>query len=367
GEHARAADLVAPDRLHVGDARALDRILQLRRAHDREVARMFVGRALRGRSEDDRIVAIVDRLDFHHRRLPDGAAVEAGPFTERTLGLLPVAVAESLEYDLRVRGKRQARHLAENDVHRLAAVGTDDVVLAEAVGYVAPRHQKRERIDADDHASRHRLTSREILIAVPAAVLTRRDVEADVGAVVDHRAIRSAIDPIAIGIFRHVEAAGPDVTTAVALVPLRGRELEDVDVRTAQDVLQDRPVFDDAKRDGMFERRLQRCDQRFAELYFVEIRRKPERHVLAPRAEKVREDAKSLREAGNIVEEGGRRVLVVLEELRNHSDVWLARGPIDAPQLAEFFDFGNPFAQVPIRQPVARACRPVRAGSFRRG
>jgi hypothetical protein len=63
----RGADLVRPGGGDVGHAGLHDVLAHDRRAGERAVARDLVGRALRRAAEQDRIVAVIDRLDVHHR------------------------------------------------------------------------------------------------------------------------------------------------------------------------------------------------------------------------------------------------------------------------------------------------------------
>src|SRR5262249_46793055 len=84
--HARSADLVAPHRLHAGNAGISDVLLDGGRAHHRAIARHLVGtRAHRRHAHHDRVVAVIDRLDVEHRDLATAAGVVPGPFAARAL------------------------------------------------------------------------------------------------------------------------------------------------------------------------------------------------------------------------------------------------------------------------------------------
>src|SRR6202043_3446881 len=82
-EQPRVADLVRPRRGDAGHAGLLDVLAQQRRAHDGAVAADFVRWTLRRAAEQDRLVAMIDRLDVNHRLGPQIAGVIAGPLAER--------------------------------------------------------------------------------------------------------------------------------------------------------------------------------------------------------------------------------------------------------------------------------------------
>src|SRR5215208_1045516 len=80
----RVADLMRPGHRDARDAGFLDVLAQQRRAHDGAVAADFVGRALRHAAEQDRLVAIIYRLDVEHRLQRRPGGVITGPLAERT-------------------------------------------------------------------------------------------------------------------------------------------------------------------------------------------------------------------------------------------------------------------------------------------
>src|SRR6478735_9506728 len=86
-QHARAADLMAPDGLDPGNAGIGDILLDRGRTHHRAIARHLIRASAHGRhAKHDRIVAMIDRLDVEYRDLPHAAGVVSGPFAERTFG-----------------------------------------------------------------------------------------------------------------------------------------------------------------------------------------------------------------------------------------------------------------------------------------
>src|SRR5207247_6170525 len=106
-EEPRPADLVAPDADDARDRRRLEVAAEARAPHERAVEGLLVGRDVRGRREDDRVVAEVDRLDAEHRLGAIQRGVVAGPLAERTLDLALVRVDPALHHDIGVRRDRQ--------------------------------------------------------------------------------------------------------------------------------------------------------------------------------------------------------------------------------------------------------------------
>src|SRR3954464_6399968 len=135
-EHARAADLVRPYRLHVGHAGRYERIVQQRRAHHRLGIRIVVRRLGRRAAHHDRMVAVVHALDAHRGRLAFLAGVIAMEFPERALGALVAPLDVPFELDVRGGGIRDAGDFTGNDRHRLAEDRADVVVLAHGERYL---------------------------------------------------------------------------------------------------------------------------------------------------------------------------------------------------------------------------------------
>jgi hypothetical protein len=151
---------------------------------------------------------------------------------------------------------------------------------------------------------------------------------------VDHDAIGAAIDPTLIRLAGDVEAASAYVTPAVGLVPLRHRELGNVDVVASHHILEDRAVSDVFGRDARH-RPDEIGAEPFAQLDLAEIRRKAERHVLALAAEEVHQHTAALKRAGDVVEHEAGRPIVVQRHFGDHADVALPGKPTHLLDLAE--------------------------------
>src|SRR5438132_14107569 len=76
---------MAPDALDARDPDRLELRPEQRGAQERAVERLLVRRLVRGRAQEDRVVAVVERFDLHERLGPRVARVVAGPLAERTL------------------------------------------------------------------------------------------------------------------------------------------------------------------------------------------------------------------------------------------------------------------------------------------
>src|SRR6266404_7587725 len=121
-EHARAARLVHPHAAHAGEAGALDLVPDHAGLHDALGVRKVGGWHHRTGEAEDRVVAVIDALDAHHRLLAAPAGVIAGELAERTLRSRLIRMHRAFEHDLVMRRHRQAMELAFDDVVRRAAM-----------------------------------------------------------------------------------------------------------------------------------------------------------------------------------------------------------------------------------------------------
>ncbi len=341
------ADFVRPGCGHVRHT-GLDDVL----AHDggageRAIARDLVRWALRRAPEQDRIVPMIDRFDVHHGLLADIAPVVAHPFAERPFRLDVARLDEPLNDDLGVGRYRQTGDRCLDDIDRFPTDAADDVVLANAIRHLARRHQERHRIAADHDRDRHRLLARLVLVALDAAVLAWRDVEADGLLVVDHYAVGAAVDPALVRIAGDVEAAGADIATPVGVVPFRCWKDRDVDCIARDRVLENWSVVHVARRNALQVGHVVRAEG-LAQLELGEVARKSERHALALPAEEVHKNLAALERAGHIAEEDAGRVLVVQNDLGCHADILLPRQAIRLADLAELARLLDPLTQVAI-------------------
>ena len=352
----RVADFMRPRRRDAGHAGLLDVLAQQRRAHDRTIAADLVRRALRRAAEQDRVVAMVDRLDVDDRLRPQVAGIVAGPLAERTLDALVAGLDETLKHDFRVGRNRQAGDRAPDHLHRLAAHAADDLVFAHAVGHFAAGHQEGHRVAAADHRDRHRLIARAVFVAHLPAVLAGRDVEARGLGVVDHHPVGAAIDPALVRFADDVEAAGADIAAAVRLMPLRCRKFGHVHVIAFEHVLEDRTLVDVFRLNAP-QRSHELGAETFAQLDLGQLGREAERHVLALAAKKIDQHAAAFDGAGHLVEHETGGVVVLQRHGRDHADVLLPRQAADLLDLAEPARRVEPLAQIVI----AQACRRVGA------
>ncbi len=179
-----------------------------------------------------------------------------------------------------------------------------------------------------------------------ATVLAGRDVEADGVLVVDHHAIAAEVHPPVVGILGDIERAGADVAAAVELVPLRGGELEYVDLGTAHDILKDGTVLHDLRHDvrNALARPLL---PRLHELVGSAVDGQAERHGDSPeRPEPIRQDAKTLFVTDDLVEDRGLRGSCAAEDLGRHPDVLFGVRAGDGLKLANLVDLLEPFADI---------------------
>ncbi len=346
-----------------GHARGLQLAQEQRRAEVLAEAVRLVGRLVRRDAEEDRVVPVIDGLDVEHRLRARARGVVAGPLPEGALGRDVVVPQEAREDDLGVRRDRQLRDGVDDHLVGLAADAADPVVLGHPLGHLERGRDEEERVDAADDGDRAGLAALEVLVAELPAVLAGRDVHAHALGVVDHDAVRPEVDPVAVRVLQDVDDAGPDVPAAVERMPLRGRELEHVDVAAAQHVLENGPVLHDARCHGAAF--LRELEERVHERPALDVERQAEREREAlPRRVRVHEDALAVRVARDVVEEDGGGIVGVVEHLGDASDVLFPAGAAHLAQLAQWPDAVDPFAQVAVlqvlssprsRMPLARA------------
>src|SRR6478752_6117015 len=98
-----AAGSMRPHALDLGHAGGLDLVPHGAGAVSAAIERVVIGRDARNGAEQDRIVAVHERLDPDRRLLLRAAGVVSGPFAQRSLLDQVVRVHEPLEGDLRLR------------------------------------------------------------------------------------------------------------------------------------------------------------------------------------------------------------------------------------------------------------------------
>src|SRR5437016_8197350 len=148
-EHARAARLVHPHAAHAGEAGALDLVPDHARLHDALGVREVRRRQHRAGEAEDRVVAVIDALDAHHRLRAAPAGVIAGELAERALGQRVCRVHRAFEHDLGVRRHRQAVPLRFGDLVRRTAMPGRVVVFRQAeADLVAAGDRKSTRLNS---------------------------------------------------------------------------------------------------------------------------------------------------------------------------------------------------------------------------
>src|SRR5438309_6323929 len=194
-EHARTARLVPPHALHARQPGALDLVPDHAGFHDALRIRKIRWRDHRTCKAEDRVVAVIDALDAHHRLPAAPAGVVAGELAERALGHRVAGMHLALEHDLGVRRHRQAVHLALDDFVRRAAMAGRVVVLGKAVADLVAAGEEEQRIVTarDEHWAW--LARAPIFLPNLATVLARRDPQADAIRALHHRAVGRAVHP----------------------------------------------------------------------------------------------------------------------------------------------------------------------------
>ncbi len=359
-QQARGADLVAPHPGHVGHAGGGERLLDHRRAQHRAVAAHLVRSAAHRRhAQQDRVVAVVERLDLQDRFRVLAAGVIAGPLAERTLHLVVAGAEMALDHHLGVGRERQAGDPARNAVQRRAPDAADDVEFTGAGWRLGAGSVEGHRLAAQHHDDWTALAPREMLFAVRMAVLARHHQDADRLAVVHHRAVGADIEPAVVGIAGDRIASGADITSPVRDMPDRCRELHQVDVLAGEHVLQHRAVGDDAvgdQRPVLHEAGI----AGLAEFDLGQPVRKAQRHVAPPAGEDVHDQPVARRAARHVLEQYRRPVVALDHGLGGKADILLPGRAAHHAEFAQPVGLGDPFPEIAIGQHAAEivTCHP---------
>ncbi len=214
----------------------------------REVAP--VDRPERRRAGDDRIVAIVNALNAHHRFRPL-VRVVARPFAERPFDrrLFALGRNHAFDNDLRLCRHRQFRQRQLDNIHRTAAIGAGELVLRSPE---RRRHRRRHpgyRLAAEHDGHRRRFASLPIFLRENAPVLLRIDPQTDAIAPLNHRAVTAHVYPTLFGIAHDNHILRADVAPAVAGMPARRGKALDIDIVALLHVGEHRSVFHNFRRD----------------------------------------------------------------------------------------------------------------------
>src|SRR5205085_5717643 len=122
-------------------------------------------------AENDRVVAIINRLQIDDWLLSGAAGVVPGPLAEWALEERIVGSSEPLQDDLRVGWNRQAGVAPADDLDRFTPEAANPLELVHVRRDLDPGGDKEDRIPAYGDGDGHRLIPGEVLIAMNAPVL----------------------------------------------------------------------------------------------------------------------------------------------------------------------------------------------------
>ena len=244
----------APDVDDAGHAGAIEHVPGGRGAEDRRDHRVL-GIAARHAAFDgaaqDRIVAVRDGGDADGRlgRAVAGeiaGELRVGPFHLVGVFLQP---EHALEDDLGGRRHVEIVGLAFHQIDRLAADRAHHVVFADALGHRRAGAEAHRRLPADRDRDRHLLGALGAPLGdVVADMLGAPHQDRDGVAAGDHAAIDADVHDVGGRILGHDAGIGDEIAPAVEPVPVRRRQLVEIDVLADDDVLLARAGLDDARR-----------------------------------------------------------------------------------------------------------------------
>ncbi len=236
GDHRKRPGLTAvneaPNPFDFGDAGFLQLLPERRRTERyREVTRR---RFERRRAEQDRIVAVVNALDLHDRRLADvGVGEIAGPFAEGTFFRhLCVFHRQNIafEHDLCVRRQRQTGGGAAHHRHRRTLEVTGKLKFIDIRRQRHLRGEKNCGTLAQGDRRRQRFAGVPGALKGEPAMLAHVHLYRNMIFVLNHDSVSADVDRSRFKVFGDDAAACADVRPAVEIVPVGHRKLVQIDI-----------------------------------------------------------------------------------------------------------------------------------------
>ena len=144
--------------------------------------------------------------------------------------------------------------LAFDELDRLAPHGAHHVVFADALGHRRAGAEAERRLPADRDRDRHLLVAgRQPRGGMMADMLGAPHQDRNLVARRQHAAIDADIHHPGRRVLGHHARIGDEIAAAVEPVPVRHREVVEIDVLAGDDVLLDRAGLDDPRRDRALE------------------------------------------------------------------------------------------------------------------
>ncbi len=309
---------------------------------------------LRRHVEEDRIVAVVDRLDADDRLLVGGALgadrVIAGPFAERAfeprldLGRRHLAFDD----DLGMGRDRQPRERALDHLDRPAEHAAGAIELGHAERKFGVGEKEQQRIATERRHHRAGLALFPVTLCDQPALLARALPDAEQVALVHLHPVGAHVDVAGLRIAVDEAVAGADIASAIHAVRLQHRKLEQIDLVVAHDVLHHRAGRDLLGRDRP--RVLDALRRVPHDLHPGRVGRQPERdrHAHA-RGSRYAEHAEAFRIALDLVEHQRRRLIDHLRHgLGQRPDLEVPVGILDHLHFAELLALRKERAQAVI-------------------
>src|SRR4029079_467442 len=197
------------------------------------------------RAEGGRIVAVVNVFDADHRLRTARARIVTRPLAEGSFGFSVRRIHPALDDDFRVGGERKPGGFSFDHFDRLAFQSPGVIEFRNAVVDLVSRDHEEHRILADGDNHRAGFAALEVLVALNAAVLARRNVQSHAVLVMYHAAVSAEVYPTFVRVTRRDQTGGTDKAAAVELMHERNGKFEQVDLVTRVDVFQNRTFADD--------------------------------------------------------------------------------------------------------------------------
>src|ERR671919_2496407 len=179
---------------------------------------------------DNRIIAIVQRLDSHKWLGAAGARIVARPFPKWPFGERFSWSDFSFDRYFRCGGKMEPGQRPFHDFDRLTQNPSGPVIFVDAEGNGLGRGDEQQRVLTKNHRYRERFSRSHRLFIMDFAVLARRNIKPDFVSILKHHAIAADVFQPRLRIARNDQMSRSQITTAVARVPARHRKFEQIDL-----------------------------------------------------------------------------------------------------------------------------------------
>src|SRR2546426_5658798 len=196
---------MAPHALYVRNTSGFHLLPDKCGTHEATHVVKFTGRPSRRRTQNDRVIAMIEPLYFHDRLGTHRAGVVAGPLAKWSFVPLLAGNRLTLDNNLGSCRDRQLGVFANDYRHGRTLKAPYPIVFRNAARHFDTTGQIEQRVLAKRDRDFARLATREILLTHDAPLFTRGNIEAQRVAVLNHDAVSAEIDPTLVGLDGNID------------------------------------------------------------------------------------------------------------------------------------------------------------------